>query len=139
MEPHTHIIQIANTFQERKIKTPDIVVDKPKEEESSSPSVKDRIKAFQQKKADEVPTESLEAALTNKEAVVKRRPSRPRELVDGRKRPPSKSIEEVLYPQRFSLASPSSDNNLENGALTPTKTEFRLRPSDGEKVKNAVR
>ncbi len=47
-------------------------------------------------------SESLASALDNRDAVVMRRRRRPRELktVEGRKRPASKSIEEVLYPAR---------------------------------------
>ncbi len=73
--------------------------------------------------------ESLAAALEkDHDAVVRRR--RPRELktVEGRKRPTSKSIEEVLYPARFSQHGGSASES-ETTPVTPSRTEFNLLPS----------
>ncbi len=79
-------------------------------------------------------SESLSAALErDHDAVVRRR--RPRELktVEGRKRPASKSIEEVLYPARYSQHSLAQSESAATGAtatpVTPSKTEFNLLPS----------
>ena len=68
--------------------------------------------------------ESLASALSKDDTIngnVKKR--RPKELstIDGRKRPTSKSIEQVLYPSRFSI---HQDDN--QSPVTPSKTEFIL-------------
>ncbi len=78
-------------------------------------------------------SESLAAALDSareQQEVVRRR-RRPRDLkmIEGRKRPVSaKSIEEVLYPARFSQHGPGSASEAET-PVTPAKTEFKLLPS----------
>ncbi len=68
---------------------------------------------------------SLAATIDQSEVRMRKRAtSRPSELVDGRKRPASKSIEEVLYPARFSQASANSAT-----PVTPTRSEFKLSPA----------
>ena len=74
---------------------------------------------------------------------MRRARRRPTELVDGRKRSSAnrplstKSIEEVLYPQRFSRASPSDVSMASGGAsgpVTPARTEFNIAESKGQEV-----
>ena len=78
---------------------------------------------------------------------MRRARRRPTELVDGRKRSSAgnrplstKSIEEVLYPQRFSRASPSDVSMASGGAsgpVTPARTEFNIAESKGQEVSTA--
>ena len=78
--------------------------------------------------------------------VMRRARRRPTELVDGRKRSSAnrplstKSIEEVLYPQRFSRASPSdvSMASAASGPVTPARTEFNIAESKGQEVSSST-
>ena len=77
---------------------------------------------------------------------MRRARRRPTELVDGRKRSSAnrplstKSIEEVLYPQRFSRASPSdvSMASAASGPVTPARTEFNIAESKGQEVSSST-
>ena len=78
---------------------------------------------------------------------MRRARRRPTELVDGRKRSSAnrplstKSIEEVLYPQRFSRASPSDVSMASasgaSGPVTPARTDFNIAESKGQEVSTA--
>ena len=142
--PSTFIRRSSITSSVKR-KRPDSFVESSEKRKEPSEG-EEQVGSSRKKPANEVSLEkkeqeayvSLAAALTSKSDedlananVVKRRPKQ-LNVIDGRRRPQSKSIEEVLYPARFSQVSITPDSMT---PVTPTRTEFKAEDDPGVKVR----